>query len=108
MARQRTSPFEDMIMIASRLPWWVGLMLAFLSYLVLHAVASRPATPIAAGQDQIGHAATQGLVTGLAMFGQYILPLVFGLGALFSAIAATHQKRIYDSVVSRPGIAALN
>jgi restriction system protein len=108
MARQRTSTFEDMIMIVSRFPWWVGLMLALASYLVLHTFASRPVTPIPAGPEQMSHAINQGLVKGLVICGQYILPLVFGLGAMFSAIAAVRQKKIYNAVVSRPGIATLN
>jgi restriction system protein len=107
MARQRTSPLEDAIVVVSKLPWWAGLTLALGTYLVLHAVASRP--PIAvSGPQQMGDAMTRSLLTALATFGQYILPITFGVGALLSAIAATRQKKIYNSVVSRPGTSVLN
>ena len=40
MARRgKTSPAEDLIDIVAMLPWWVGVMLALLSYLLLHSVA---------------------------------------------------------------------
>jgi len=42
MARRgKTSPAEDLMDIVAMLPWWVGVMLALLSYLLLHSVASQ-------------------------------------------------------------------
>lgn len=108
MARQKTSPFEDMILIVSKLPWWAGLTLAVISYLVLHAVASRPVMPATASPGQLGDAMAKGLFTTMAMFGQFVLPIAFGFGALLSAVTAMRQKKIYDKVATRPGIAALN
>jgi hypothetical protein len=35
VARQKTSPIEDMILVVSKLPWWAGLTLALVSYIVL-------------------------------------------------------------------------
>ena len=38
MARRgETSPAEDIMDIVAMLPWWVGVMLALLSYLLLHS-----------------------------------------------------------------------
>ena len=28
MARQKTSPFENLVLLVSKLPWWVGMALA--------------------------------------------------------------------------------
>lgn len=108
MARQNTSPFEDMILIVSKLPWWAGLALAVISYLVLHAVASRPVMPATASSGQLGDAMAKGLFTTIAMFGQFVLPIAFGFGALLSAVTAMRQKKIYDKVATRPGVAVLN
>lgn len=108
MARQKTSPFEDMILIFSKLPWWAGLALAVISYLVLHAVASRPVVPAATSPGQLGDAMAKGLFTTMAMFGQFVLPIAFGFGALLSAVTAMRQKKIYDKVATRPGVAVLN
>ncbi len=107
MARQKKSPVEDLILVISKLPWWVGITLALVSYLVLHALASRPPLHVA-GPGQVGDAAVRGLATTLAMFGQYVLSFVFGLGALISAFNATNQKKLYNTVAKRPGVAALN
>ena len=108
MARQKTSPFEDVIHIVSKMPWWVGLSLALISYIVLHAVASRPIMPSTVTPGQMGDAVVKGLVTTLAMFGQFVLPFAFGLGAILSAIAAARQKKLYNNVAQRPGVATLN
>jgi restriction system protein len=108
MARQRTSPIEDVIHIVSKTPWWVGFTLAVLSYLVLHAVASRPIMPPSTNPGQMGAAAVRGLTTTLAAFGQFVLPLAFGLGAVISAVGAARQKKLFDTTAARPGVSALN
>lgn len=108
MARQKTSPLEDVILLTSKLPWWAGLSLAVVSYFVLHAVASRPVMPPSVTPGQMGDAAVKGFVITLAMFGQYVLPFAFGLAALLSAINAARQRRLYNAVASRPGVATLN
>ncbi|CAG0975927.1 DNA topoisomerase 1 [Geobacteraceae bacterium] len=108
MARQKTSPLEDVILVTSKLPWWAGLSLAMVSYFVLHAVASRPVMPPTVAPGQMGDAFVKGLITTLATFGQYVLPFAFGLAALLSAINAARQKKIYNTVASRPGFSTLN
>jgi len=107
MARQKTSPLEDLISVTSRLPWWVCILLAIVSYFVLHMIASRPAMTIA-GPGQMGDAAAKGIVTTLAMFGQYVLPFAFGIAALSSGITSIRQKKLYDNIESRSDVAALN
>jgi restriction system protein len=108
MARQKTSPIEDVILIVSKLPWWAGLTLALVSYLVLHAIASRPIMPANVVPGQMGDAAARGVITSMAMFGQIVLPFAFGFGAFLSGIRALRQKMLYDKVAARPGIHALN
>jgi restriction system protein len=100
MARKKTSPFEDMILIVSKLPWWVGLVLALVSYLVLHAIASRPVISSIATPGQMGDAVAKSLFTTMAMFGQFVLPIAFGFGALLSGISSLRQKKLYDKVRS--------
>ncbi len=108
MARKKTSPIEDMILIVSKLPWWAGLVLALASYLVLHAIASRPVMPAATSPGQMGDVVAKSLFTTMVMFGKFVLPIAFGFGALLSGITAIRQKKIYDKVATRPGVAALN
>lgn len=107
MPRQKTSPFEDIILLSSKLPWWACLTLALISYLVLHAFASRPPATINL-QGQFGDAVVRQLITTLAMFAQIVIPGAFCIGALVSAITSFRQKKLYDDVASSPAGNALN
>lgn len=107
MARQKTSTFDDFVSVSSKLPWWVSLTLALISYLILHAVASRQPVAIAA-PGQFGNAITRNFITTLAIFGQLVLPMLFCFGALLSAITSVRQKKMYNNVASSPGGNALN
>jgi len=64
--RRRQSVLEDVVEIASKLPWKVGLGLAVVSYLVLHSVAGikigQPATVGTMGNYMVNQfAITMGL-----------------------------------------------
>ncbi len=107
MARQRTSPFENLVLLVSKLPWWVGMALALVSYLVLHVIASRPAVPVS-GPGQMGDVVVKGFTAIMAKFGQYLLPFGFSIGAMISAINSARRKRLYNSVASRSGARALS
>jgi restriction system protein len=81
--RRKTSPAEDFIVIASKMPWWFAVVLAVISYFAMHAFASQPTTitPIA---GQMANFLVPVLLKGLATAGQYILPILFGVAALMS------------------------
>lgn len=108
MARQRTSPLEDVIILSSKLPWWVCLFLALVSYSVLHAIAARPMISQVAGPEQLGAAVTHGFISLGAVFGQYVLAFAFSMAAILSAITAFRQKKLYDTVATRTDVAVLN
>lgn len=109
MARkQKTAPIEDVMIAVSKLPWWAGLSLAPISYVILHAMAARPVMPAAVGPGQLGAAVTGGFITTVAMFGQFVFPLAFAFGAALSAVNAARQKKIYNNVAARKDVAALN
>ena len=76
MARRgKTSPAEDLMDIVAMLPWWVGVMLALLSYLLLHSVASQQVVATAQ-PGQVAAMVTQTLWKTLASVSQYILPIL--------------------------------
>lgn len=81
--RKKTGPAEDLVELVAMLPWWAGVALALVSYLLLHQIAAKPLTVDA----QPGHAgmAVQGLWKGLASAGQYILPIICLVAAGVSA-----------------------
>lgn len=92
MARRRkTSPFDDLVSIAAKLPWWLNLPLAGASYLWLHPISLRTyeAKPgIEHMQEMLIHQA----ITVAAMLGQVILPAAFVFAAVLN-IAQRLKKR---------------
>lgn len=96
MARKRQSTFEDMIDITAKFPCWIGAVLAVVSYVGLHGIASK-SLPQASGGD-LSAAMAGGLLHGFASLGQYVLPCVFGIGALVSVIKRVTRKNLHDNV----------
>ena len=94
MARRRKgSFFEDLIGVAAALPWWAGMLLALISYFFLHNIATAPQVNTAnLVPGQLGSFAVGQLKRTLALFGQYILPFAFSLGAILSFIRNKKDK----------------
>ena len=72
MARQRSSTFEDIAVVVSRLPWWAGVGLAIVLYLWLHHVATQPLPAISADPKHMGDAVASQLWRTFALYLQYI------------------------------------
>ena len=72
--RKRKSSAEDLLELIARLPWWVAVLLAILSFLILHQVATRQI--VNTGRiDQVGSVITKTFWKSMAMVGQYIAPV---------------------------------
>ena len=107
MARKRTSAAEDLLDLVAMLPWWVGVLLALISYLLLHAIAAQPV--VAAPQPgQMGAMLTQTLWKTLATFGQYLLPLICLAGAGMSAWRRKERQRLVADVTQSTASDALH
>ena len=104
--RRRTSAIEDLIDLASMLPWWIALALAVLSYVLLHPFAESPIPQATGPRDFAGPLTAQLIRTG-AMIGQYLLPVVFVLGAGGSALKAYRNKKLLAEAKMTPGSADL-
>lgn len=76
------------------LPWWVGLLLALLSWLICSALAARP---IVAG-DVFG-AMLKGLGTG----GRIALPILFVAAAAASALKQAHRRSLFAAATGANG-----
>jgi len=86
--------------LAARLPWWLALALAGLAYLGLHSLAQKP-VPGALQPGQLGSFVLAMTVSALAVTGQYLLPLFFGVGALLSAFRQGKAARLHAAAASR-------
>lgn len=79
----KSSPVEGFIQIASKLPYWAALVLAAISYFLLHAYATQP-TSIVIVPGQIANAMIPAVSKGLATAGQYVMPILFVAAAILS------------------------
>ena len=89
MAR-RSSFFEDLATVASKLPWWMCILLALTTYLLFHTLAVRPdpytTREIGSDLSKLAELARFGLLKQMCVFLQYVIPAAFLLGALASVI----------------------
>jgi restriction system protein len=98
MARSsRSSPTEDVVALVAMLPWWLGLVLAPASYLLLHALATRPLAAPARSGD-LGPMFEQALWQMFAGAGQYVVPFLCLTGAGVSAWRRRVRTRLVDRV----------
>lgn len=101
MARRRNqSTAEDLMDLTAMAPPWVGVTLAVVIYLVLHAYAQKP-VPVPQQVSQMGSFAVAGMLHALAAFGQYALPPVFLAGAAVSAFRRRRARRLHADAAGR-------
>ena len=108
MARKKkSSPLEDMMDLIALLPWWAGVAIAAIGYVVLH----RRATPVqvtAVQPGQVSHLMTQTVIAGLATAGQYIVPLVGLVGAAMSFFRRKQRAALVTDVAQAQSANALD
>lgn len=107
MARRRQNLFEDLIEITSKLPWWVGVMLAIAVYLWLHSVASSEVT-VVAQPGKMGELVSQTIFRTLASIGQYLVPFAFMVGTAMSAYGRYTRRALHEQVAANPDKGVLN
>jgi len=90
MSRPTPRILEDLVELTTKLPWWVGVVLAAASYLALHTFADMEIAATANPKD-IGGMIFKPMIRAVATVGQYLLPIVFLIGSAGSVFAT--QKR---------------
>lgn len=101
MARKRRqSPLEDMIDIAAMLPWWLSLLLALGSYLILNHFADRPFEVEMAAGSGMPTNLTELMLRPVLMAMQFLIPVSFTVGAAVSAIKAFKGRRLAHRYVA--------
>jgi len=89
------------------LPWWVGVVLAAVFYVVLHSVATQP-VKATVQPGQAGAFAAQHIWRGFATVGQYILPLICLAGAGLSAWRRRERRTLVQNAVQSKSADALD
>lgn len=97
MSRRKQSPLEDLIDIASFFPWWAGLSLGLISFIVLHYFASAEIQP-SHDMSQMGTQMSKQMYISFAKIGQIIVPVICVFGALISAIKQKKREKIFSYV----------
>ena len=90
-----TSAAEAFVDLIAMLPWWIGALIAFGSYTVLHRYAYEPgdAGVGALLPGQMGNFVAGAMWRAFAGIGQYLLPLFCLVGAAISAFGQTLDVR---------------
>jgi restriction system protein len=99
MARERQGLIGNIIEITARYPWWAGIVLAMVSYVILHPLANMEIAPMTNAKS-FGGAVGEGFLIGAATFLQYFLPIVFCLGALSSVIVRRRRRALHSNVAN--------
>lgn len=105
--RSKSTMTEGFIEAVALLPWWGGVVLAVVSYLFLHHLAGQPLAT-AGGPGQMGAVVKQSMWRGLATVGQYILPMLFLLGAGLSAWRRRARSKLRATATRSDGALALD
>jgi restriction system protein len=105
--RKKSSPAEDFMALVAMLPWWAGVVLAVLSYVLLHKLAAQPITA-ATQVGQMSAVVTQSVSKGLASVGQYVVPILCLAGAGVSAWQRKARKNLLDDVAQSKASDALD
>ena len=108
MARKKkTSGFEDCMSLVATLPWWAGVGLALISFLFLNQLAHPPSTK-ALQPGQMAGLAAGSLVSVLATFGQFLVPIICLFGALGSYLARRDRQTLLANVTRSHAADALD
>jgi len=107
MSRKRQSALQDVIEVVAYFPWWVGAVLAIVSYFVLHSFAVAPVVASDPASKEIGSIVSGNIFSGIARVFQYLLPLFIALGAITSLIQQQKKSRLYGHLKKNPDIQSL-
>lgn len=105
--RRRGGLVEDLLEIFSRLPWWVGVFVAVLAYVLLHQVAVQT-VPLETQPGRVGAMAVQTIWKTLADVGQYLIPGLCLFGAGVSAWRRHHRQSLVADVAQSQSADALD
>ncbi|MBK8322036.1 MAG: restriction endonuclease [Betaproteobacteria bacterium] len=107
MARRNRKHSPGWLDLFSLLPWWLCLVFAVASYLLLHGFAGTRPDPRGFGA-QPAQFVVGSWLRGLALFGQYFLPFAFAIAAIisgsrsFKSRGLVHDDREDPAWGSRP------
>lgn len=98
--RRRAGPVEDLMSVVSKLPWWLGLTLSALSYILLSNYVAKSASVIDANTGISAAFVQMTMLHTLASVGQYLLPVLLLIGAIASLANRAKRDSLFHSAVN--------
>lgn len=99
MARKKdATPIEVLYKISTKFPWWVSVAIAVVVYFVCHAFATAEIAP-AKNMNEFAPSVVSTVIKAVAYLAQFIVPLIFLVGAVASAFA---RLRLSEVKVAHP------
>lgn len=99
---KKSSLFDDLFFIASKLPWWLSLTIAVVSGFGLHSLANGPVA-FSGDPRQFQSVVLGSMARTFANIGQYLLPIIFGCGTLASLVRRARPRNLLKSVTTPGG-----
>ncbi|MCW5649515.1 MAG: restriction endonuclease [Ramlibacter sp.] len=106
--KSRNSPLEDLMNLVAMLPWWVGVALALVFYLVLHHFSVAPKPVALVKPAQVSEYIRAGFIAQVALVGQFLLPILCLCGALTSFLRRKKRQDLLSDVTQSNGAQALD
>lgn len=107
MGRRTKNDVHELVQLISRIPWWASVLCAVVAYVLLNALATSP-LPKTIQPGQVAGLMLGSFWRGLAVAGQYIVPIVFLLGALTSFLGRREGAALVNRVANARGSSGLN
>lgn len=93
--RKKTSPIEDLLDIASSIHWKISLIIAVISYFFFHYFAIKD-LPVATDLHLVANSFGKQLFITFSKFLQYLIPVIFIIGACVSSFKSKHRIKLLD------------
>lgn len=106
--RKKTSAADDIIEIVSRLPWWVGVLLALVVWVLFEVFTPAPPSTAGLKPGQIPAFAAQSLIAQLAPIFKYLFCFLCLLGALLSFIGRRKRQTLLQGAQGPSGASAVH
>jgi restriction system protein len=101
--KKKTSPLEDLLTLSSKLPWYIGVGLALLSYIIFSQFAVKPEIATGGGMAVVSSILVPQIIFILSSVAQYLLPLIFCIAAITSFVKSFGmEKELPPSLWVRP------
>ncbi|MDI4635491.1 restriction endonuclease [Pelomonas sp. V22] len=106
--RKSAGLLDDLLSIVAWLPWWMGVVLAVVSYLWLHGLANSGVPLTAPGGPAPGVNVARAMLQPFAMLAQYLLPALCLTGAALSAWRRQQRRALLEDAAAAQDASALD